>query len=42
LEAIESLSERICEYNERIERVAQQSYPQVALLKQVVSARLRR
>jgi transposase len=27
--------ERIVEYNERIEMVAQQSYPQVALLKQI-------
>jgi transposase len=35
LAALESLSERIAEYNERIERLAQESYPQVALLKQV-------
>jgi transposase len=35
LNAIESLSERIVEYNERIETLAQQSYPQVALLKQI-------
>src|SRR5215471_2172096 len=35
LSAIEELSERICEYNDRIEALAQQSYPQVALLKQV-------
>src|SRR5512141_2421065 len=35
LAAIESLSERIAEYNERIENLAQQSYPQVALLKQI-------
>jgi transposase len=35
LNAIESLSERIVEYNERIESLAQQSYPQVALLKQI-------
>jgi transposase len=35
LTAIESLSERIREYNERIEGLAQESYPQVALLKQV-------
>jgi len=34
LNAIESLSERIVEYNERIEKLAQQDYPQVALLKQ--------
>jgi transposase len=33
--AMESLSERIVEYNERIENLAQQSYPQVALLKQI-------
>src|SRR5438552_4726519 len=35
LAAIESLSERIADYNQRIEKLAQQSYPQVALLKQV-------
>jgi transposase len=35
LNAIESLSERIVEYNDRIEQLAQQSYPQVALLKQI-------
>jgi len=35
LKAIESLSERIVEYNERVENLAQQSYPQVALLKQI-------
>ena len=35
LNAIESLSEGIVEYNERIENLAQQSYPQVALLKQI-------
>ena len=35
LAEIESLSERIAEYNDRIEALAQQSYPQVALLKQV-------
>jgi len=35
LNAIESLSERIAEYNERIERLAQQSYPQVGQLKQI-------
>ena len=34
LNAIESLSERIVESNERIEQLAQQSYPKVALLKQ--------
>ena len=32
---IESLSERIGEYNERIEEIAKQSYPEVARLKQV-------
>jgi transposase len=32
---IESLSERIRECNERIEKLAQESYPRVALLKQV-------
>jgi transposase len=35
LNAIESLSERIVEYNDRIEVLAQHSYPQVALLKQI-------
>jgi transposase len=35
LAGIESLSEGIREYNERIESLAQESYPQVALLKQV-------
>ena len=35
LAGIESLSECIREYNERIEELAQESYPQVALLKQV-------
>jgi transposase len=35
LAAIEFVSQRIAEYNERIEKLAQQSYPQVALLKQV-------
>jgi transposase len=35
LAAIESLSERIREYNQRIEQLAQESYPQVELLKQV-------
>src|ERR1700739_2259428 len=35
LAGIESLSERIRECNERIEQLAQQSYPQVALLKQI-------
>jgi len=35
LAGIESLSERIRECNERIEALAQQSYPEVALLKQV-------
>src|SRR6516165_4386153 len=35
LSAIEELSERISEYNDRIEALAQQSYPQVALLEQI-------
>src|SRR5262249_21653819 len=35
LSAIEEVSKRICEYNERIDELAQESYPQVALLKQV-------
>jgi len=35
LAAIEQLSERICEYNDQIEALAQESYPQVALLKQI-------
>jgi len=35
LAAIESVSERIAEYNQRIEDLAQQNYPQVALLKQI-------
>src|SRR5512133_1874946 len=35
LSALESLSEQIAEYNERIETLAQESYPQTALLKQI-------
>jgi transposase len=35
LAGIGSLSERVCECNERIEQLAQESYTQVALLKQV-------
>jgi len=35
LAALESLSGQIAEYNECIEALAQQSYPQVALLKQI-------
>jgi len=35
LAAIESVSERIAEYNERIEKLAQERYPQVALLTQI-------
>src|SRR5664279_3374359 len=35
LSAIAELSQRICEYNERIEALAQHSYPQVELLKQI-------
>jgi hypothetical protein len=33
--ALESLTEQIREYNQRIESLAQESYPQVALLKQI-------
>jgi len=35
LAGIESLSERIREYNRRIEALAEQSYPEVALLRQI-------
>jgi transposase len=35
LAAIESVSERIVDYNDRIEALAQQRYPQVKLLKQI-------
>ena len=35
LSTIEEVSERIAEYNDRIEALAQQSYPQVELLKQI-------
>jgi transposase len=35
LSAIAELSQRICQYNEGIEALAQQSYPQVTLLKQI-------
>jgi transposase len=35
LQALEVLSERIAEYNQQIEAIAQRSYPQTALLKQV-------
>ena len=35
LSAIAALSEQISEYNQRIETLAQQSYPQVKLLKQI-------
>ena len=35
LSALEELSERISEYNDRIEALAEASYPQVALLKQI-------
>ena len=35
LAVIAELSERICEYNDRIEALAEKSYPQVALLKQI-------
>jgi transposase len=35
LQEVESLNERIQEYDARIEKIAKESYPQVALLKQV-------
>jgi transposase len=35
LMALESLSEQIAKYNERSEKLAQESYPQVAVLKQI-------
>ena len=35
LTAIESLNERIKEYEVRMEKIAKESYPQVELLKQV-------
>ena len=35
LAEIESLGERIAAYNDRMEALAQQSYPQVALLKSI-------
>jgi transposase len=35
LAASAALSEQIAEYNERIEKLAEQSYPQVAQLKQI-------
>jgi transposase len=35
LQEIESLNERIKEYEVRMEKIARESYPQVALLKQV-------
>jgi transposase len=35
LSAIEEVSERVCEYNDRIEALAQTSYPKVELLKQI-------
>src|SRR6476660_7380708 len=35
LAAIEELSEQIREYNQRIEKLAQESYPQVGLLRQI-------
>jgi len=34
--AAESLSERIYEYNQQIEKIAKESYPQVARLEQVI------
>src|SRR3989442_7651292 len=35
LDEIESLSEHIREYNERVKQIAQESYPEVARLEQV-------
>lgn len=35
LDEIESLSERIREYNERVQQIARESYPEVARLEQV-------
>jgi len=35
LSAIAELSDRICQYNQRIEALAEESYPRVALLKQI-------
>src|SRR5262245_64161987 len=35
LQEIESLNERIKEYDRRIEKIAQETYPETALLKQV-------
>ena len=35
LQEVESLNERIQEYDRRIERMAEQTYPETALLKQV-------
>ena len=35
LSAIEEVSERICQYDDQIEALAQQSYPEVKLLKQI-------
>jgi transposase len=35
LSGIEEVSERICQYNDQIEALAEASYPQVALLKQI-------
>ena len=35
LREVESLNERIREYDQRIEQIAKQVYPEVALLKQV-------
>ena len=40
LNAIESLSDRIADYNDRIEALAEQNYPQVELLKQIKGATL--
>jgi transposase len=40
LAALEALSDRIREYNERIEHLAEESYPEVKLLKQVKGTRI--
>jgi hypothetical protein len=42
LAEIESLNERIKEYEVRMEKIARESYPQVELLKQVKALRLAR
>jgi hypothetical protein len=39
LKEIESLNEGVKEYDARMEKIARESYPQVALLKQALSRR---